>query len=61
MRVYVGMSEKQGPQGLQDLSSLKSHKIQNSLPTQSIFTPATNRNDFLIRLYVVKPQRRPNL
>ena len=40
---------KQGPQGTQKLSCLKSLKMLNTLPIPSIFTPATISNGFLIK------------
>ena len=48
-RVY--QMKKQGPQGPQKLSSLKSFKIHNSPSNAGYFhDPATIRNDFLIKL-----------
>ena len=48
--------KKQGPHGPKKLSSLKSLKIQNPPPPiLGLFTPATIRNSFLIKLYVAKP------
>ena len=37
-------TKKQGPQGPQKLSSLKSLKVQNPPPQPGIFTPETIRN-----------------
>ncbi len=45
---WVGkMEEKQGPQGSQKLSFLKSLKIKNTPLLPGILTPATVRNGFL--------------
>ncbi len=42
------MVSKQGAQGPQKLSSLKSLKIQNPPPIPGVFTPATIINGFLV-------------
>ncbi len=53
---YVQNNLKKGPQGTQNLSSLKSYKIQNPLaPIPDIYTPATFRNSFLIKFQMAKP------
>ena len=48
--IIISTISKQGPQGPHWLSYLKSLKIRNPPPLLNIFTPATIRNGFLIKI-----------